>query len=195
MNPALQTRSGVLFEVGNLRPEQVRISDITYRLARIVRFGGDAGSYTVAHHSMAAMALAKHLGYHDRAQAACLIHDLHEAYTGDIPSPMKPVLGEPWFRLERQAFDAVMEALGTWELFTDHLDVVKRVDQLLLHAEARALYPNPPIWVLSSMAAQVPRECLGRRSGEWGDGAWLPVQYQLENLLLELHHLTGAHAS
>lgn len=183
----LQTRSGVLFEVGNLRPEQVRISDIVYRLSRIVRFGGDAGSYTVAHHSLAAMRLAQHLGYHDRAAAACLIHDLHEAYTGDVPSPIKPMLGEAWFSLERQAFEAVMEALGTAELFYDHIDVVKRVDGLLLHAEARALYPNPPIWVLSSMAGQVPREVVGYAYP--GDG----TADSLKAALLELHHLTGVH--
>lgn len=186
-----QTRSGVSFEIGKLRPEQVRISDITYRLARIIRFGGDAESYSVAHHSLAAAALARHLGYGEPAQAACLVHDLHEAYVGDISTPMKAALGESFRVIDRQAQEAVLEAFGMSEVFWDHHDTVKRVDALLLHAEARAFYPNPPEWVYSTLAGQVPRECLGYRL----DGEILPAQWRLEKDLRGLADLTGVHLS
>ena len=188
-----QTRSGVFFEVGNLRPEQVKIKDITYRLARIIRFGGDAESYSVAHHSLAAAALARHLGYSEAAQAACLVHDLHEAYVGDISTPMKRVLGESFRVIDRQAQEAVLEALGMTEIFWDHHDTVKRIDALLLHAEARAFYPSPPSWVHVALANQVPREILFLSSPARPFGGTRPGEYELETELYALGETMGVY--
>jgi hypothetical protein len=68
--------------------------DIAVHLGRTGRFGGwgDRG-WTVLHHSaLASMLWLKFYGPNGVHHA--LMHDFHEAYTGDIPSPVKQCMGK-----------------------------------------------------------------------------------------------------
>lgn len=60
------------------------IEEIAYRLSYINRFNGSIGPYSVAQHSvLVAQALP------DELKLAGLLHDVCEAYLGDVTSPVK----------------------------------------------------------------------------------------------------------
>lgn len=140
------TLNGKCFRPGAITASDVDIRDIAVRLSRIHRFGGDS-PLTVAHHSLAAYALARRLyPTAHRVQAAALIHDLHEAYVGDVVTPLKRELGPAFEKVDHAARVAV----------ADHLDVPHwgpewvlawEVDELLVHMEASYVYSPLPAWV------------------------------------------------
>lgn len=68
--------------------------DVVFHLGRTKRFGGWSNpEWSVLHHSMlVAMLYMKSYGVKGMEHA--LLHDAHEAYTGDIPTPVKNILGQ-----------------------------------------------------------------------------------------------------
>lgn len=94
-NPWVQTGSGIAFDLLEPTPEMVNFEvDIAESLARIARFNGHirSGAYSVAQHSvMGADALFRETGDTHLA-GAFLLHDAHEAYIGDIATPVKAAL-------------------------------------------------------------------------------------------------------
>jgi 5'-deoxynucleotidase YfbR-like HD superfamily hydrolase len=64
--------------------------DIVMLLGREPRFGGNGNSeFTVLHHSALVSMIWMVAGYPADKLVYALTHDFHEAYTGDIPSPIK----------------------------------------------------------------------------------------------------------
>lgn len=94
----VRTVSGVLFSISDPRAGDVRPNDIAWALSRINRFNGHTGSSTplnVAQHSVMVMGLLQQAGFTKRETLMFgLLHDAHEAYIGDITSPMKKLLGK-----------------------------------------------------------------------------------------------------
>ncbi len=92
MQPTIEMPSGKLFNLANPDAKTVDIYDIAWNLSRIPRFnGGTIGSqpYSVAEHSIwVAKYLEKRFDNYLLALYG-LLHDAHEAYTGDITSPFK----------------------------------------------------------------------------------------------------------
>jgi hypothetical protein len=88
----LTTACGGSFDLCGQDERQVRINDIAAALAKQCRFNGASiGFYSVAQHScVVADALKRH---GPMVQLLGLMHDAHEAYTGDIAAPVKRVLG------------------------------------------------------------------------------------------------------
>ena len=89
------TASGTEFDLLNPQPEYVHLSDIAHALARIPRYTGHARAglhCSVAEHSVRVCRLAMRAypgpDKHDYHWAA-LLHDAHEAYVGDVSSPLK----------------------------------------------------------------------------------------------------------
>lgn len=85
----LQTHSGIAFDLLEPRAEDVRLDDIALALSRINRFAGHThmAGYNVAQHSYLVMDLMpQHCSPH--LKLAALLHDAHEAYTGDITTPV-----------------------------------------------------------------------------------------------------------
>lgn len=81
-----------------------RPMDTTMVLGRTLRFGGHANpEWTVLHHSML-VALLWLRAYGPEGVEHALLHDLHEAITGDIPSPVKAAIG-------RKEIDRVQDEL------------------------------------------------------------------------------------
>lgn len=72
---------------------QVSLLDVVVQLGRTRRFGG-VGSleWTVLHHSMLVALVWVKAGYPLAELHFALLHDAHEAYTGDIPGPVKAAL-------------------------------------------------------------------------------------------------------
>lgn len=126
------------------QPQQVLLADVARSLAMQVRYLGHVSDfYSVAEHSVACVHLAQRLNYPLEVQRACLLHDAHEAYIGDFPSPFKgEVLGLVEFerrfeRPTRLAFDLPPE---DWDGWGD----VKHVDLLDLHRAGEYLKPDWP---------------------------------------------------
>lgn len=94
MNAYMLTSSGRDFIPAQLMSADVCITDIVHALSLICRFGGHTSEhYSVAQHSLLVARILAALGASPEVQLAGLMHDAHEAYIGDIPTPIKIALG------------------------------------------------------------------------------------------------------
>jgi hypothetical protein len=119
-NPEL-SKSGIV-TCGNLMPYDIfnftkdnvdydfMINSIS-KLNRYIGHNKHENGYTVAQHSVM-MAKAALLVYGDTVLAKqCLVHDLPEAYTGDIMKPLKNAIGSVFDSIEQNIEKCVFEAL------------------------------------------------------------------------------------
>ena len=80
--------TGVKFDLANPQPGDVRIADISHALGLLNRWAGHTKvPYSVAQHSCLVLNVAMKLDPSLTAagKAMVLLHDAHEAYTGDLP--------------------------------------------------------------------------------------------------------------
>lgn len=155
----IQTASGVAFDLLHPRPSHVRLGDIAHALARLPRFGGHAAGRlhpSVAEHSLrCARYVIREAPQHPRAAWCALMHDAHEAYVGDLTSPLKralravaaEVMGSvhpdnvisSFDRLEFGVRNAVATHLCSTPPDDDIRSIVERADLLDLSAEKAEL--------------------------------------------------------
>jgi len=148
----IQTYSGVAFDLEHPRPEMVVLEDIAVALSRIPRFNGhtQGGSYSVAQHSIG----VSHLVPPEHAKWG-LMHDAAEAYAGDMTSPVKWMIGQPYRDLESRILCAVAERFdlpfhGSTVDDSQHIypGAVEHADLVMLATEKRDLMgPEPQPWV------------------------------------------------
>ena len=92
----VQTHTGVAFDLLAPTAAMVRAEDLTHTLAYLPRFGGSLRThYSVAQHSVLCAALVWRRTRDRNAALVALLHDAHEAYTGDIKGPVKALI-ETW---------------------------------------------------------------------------------------------------
>lgn len=123
-------------------PDDIDIHSIGAALSKICRFGGHVPRfYSVAEHSvLAATTAVEHEGVNcSAAIKAVFLHDAAEAYIGDMIRPLKNMMGE--FRRIERLFERAIEQRFNVD-FQEHGDLIKRVDNILLLAEKKALFPN-----------------------------------------------------
>lgn len=143
--PWLQTRSGRAFPLVDPEPSDVHWPDVVYALAHINRFGGHVGPYSVAQHSVL---VAEQLRPEWRAYG--LLHDAHEAFIGDIPTPLKKLLswrsGDPGLWGLADGIDrAILLAAGlTYPVPQEIAEAVKIADVRVMMTERRDLMSKPP---------------------------------------------------
>lgn len=90
----IQTLGGGAFDLLAPEPEQVDFEVIATVLSRLPRYGGHTKvPVNVAAHSLAVAAIVREWGREDAVPHA-LIHDAHEAYIGDIPTPVQRALSD-----------------------------------------------------------------------------------------------------
>jgi hypothetical protein len=136
----LLTASGVEVHPGVLDPAAVHIGDIAHALSLICRFGGhSAVHYSVAQHSLLVVRILDGLGAPREARLCGLMHDAHEAYVGDVPTPIKALLGAAWAEVEHQAEVAVLAAFGLERAMTDWRELIRHADLIALATERRDL--------------------------------------------------------
>lgn len=144
---------------------QVNLDTIATVLARTPRFGGhtERGIYSVGQHcEQGARAILRDTGRQDWS-AAFLLHDAHEAFTGDITTPVARALAAIAAEGEYFGGDIVKRAIRTlksrldaviypaagimWPLPEDCAAVVKEYDVRMCVQEAKArLAPAPFPW-------------------------------------------------
>jgi hypothetical protein len=124
--------------------------DIVEALSRICRFNGHV---VVEHYSVAAHSLLVADQLPDHLKLAGLLHDAHEAYVGDMTSPMKAALGVVGdaYRELAAAFDrAIADRFGLdVALFKD--PAVQTADLRALATEKRdVMAPEPCPWMIGA---------------------------------------------
>lgn len=97
MSTVMETYSGLNVDLARPDPKQITIDDIAWHLSRIPRFGGACRSentYCLAQHSVLVLNRLRQINPNASVveQITALLHDAHEAYTGDPIRPIKNLL-------------------------------------------------------------------------------------------------------
>lgn len=135
------THSGVWVDADTGVPTP---EDIAIQLGRTTRWAGTTSRYySVLHHSMVCLRIAATLSSDATTLLACLLHDAHEAMTGDIPSPIKPeAIKAIQAKIDaRIGLSLNLPALLSGE--AEHRGLVDAVDERALLAEASLLLAGP----------------------------------------------------
>ena len=120
-------------------PAEIDIEDIADGLATAFRFRGlTSVPYTVAQHCALASFNCEH-------PLEALLHDAHEAYMGDVPRPLKKLLGREWYEIENRLQAAIATKFGISAAMRPE---VKLIDDILLATEHRDLQPNSLAWTI-----------------------------------------------
>jgi hypothetical protein len=157
----IQTLGGpYFFEDPGRNPEVFNIEHIAKALSHNCRFTGQVDRFiSVAEHSVTVAEIVElWTGDADKALAG-LLHDAAEALLGDVSSPLKAIIGEPYRRLERKAQAAIFEHYGLRLPFPEE---VKAADMISMATEKRDLVlhdPNP--WPCLAGVAPIPSTVKG----------------------------------
>lgn len=139
MKPAIATATGQYFNFLEPDPLLIDIRDISTGLSNTCRFGGQCKRfYSVAEHCV----LMSHI-VPERFALIALMHDAAEAFTGDIPKPLKQLLPDFAVIEERVEF-AVSQAFGIPVKLPPE---IKTADRQMLCAEQMQVMGNSDEWV------------------------------------------------
>lgn len=119
------------------------LTDIALGLGRMPRFAGQTRRWwTGLHHSLVCCAIGEALApagrSSDRLALLCLLHDAHEAITGDVPAFFKSKELSAW---QEEIDERLFKAFGLWPISLEEHEFIKKVDNIALRAEANVLGP------------------------------------------------------
>lgn len=152
---AMEVSSGRYVDPLNFKKEDASLEDIAHSLGAVSRFTGHTSRrYSVGEHSILCAEICERL-HPNRPMLAlkALLHDAHEAYLNDIPSPWKPrlliELGEKPLRYnvryhevcDQVQSDIELQLLGETASYNDRV-LIKQIDLLALRIEAFFLMPS-----------------------------------------------------
>jgi len=158
------TTGGRTVDLLNITPEDIDLADISWALAHICRFSGHVRRhYSVAEHSINVARLLP-----EPIKIYGLLHDAHEAYIGDISTPMKlalkaeaysdlidsgveDVIDDGFFEriltnIERPIIKAIHNKLGVpWPVSHHVMAAVKYADVTMVEHELQQLFDGPRV--------------------------------------------------
>lgn len=172
--PWVQTHTGRAMDLANPRAEDVHLHDITVALARTTRFAGHTiAPFSVSQHSVLVMRILDWMwlerGHVVPAEMrlAALLHDAHEAYMGDISTPVAnlPGFARPVYALKLRLQRAIHIAVGLPENLPDEwLRTIAHADRVALATEKRDLMaPEPKPWASLPDPAPFPLDSFSYR--------------------------------
>jgi len=136
----MQQSDGKAFDLLDPKPSSISIEVIAKHLSQINRFtGATKFPYSVAQHSVLVSRMCRY-GF----KMAGLLHDGHEAFLGDISTPVKEMLGREKIRAISDRIDlAICHALLDDPAYAEQLwsPHVKEVDTRMMETERLALLP------------------------------------------------------
>lgn len=160
----VQTHTGVAFDLLAPTADMIRLEDLCHTLGHLPRFGGAlACDYSVAQHSVLCAALVWRRTRDSNAAMVALLHDAHEAYTGDIKGPVKALI-ESWApgklgEIERGIDRAIHAWAGVRDYGPEVTAEVKRADrELLIWERDRWLGPPPRPWFCENVRRIAPAD-------------------------------------
>ena len=129
--------SGRTIDMERVVPSDITIEDIAHNLTLIPRFAGNTTRpHTVAEHSILVMQMVEQAGGTPQQMLEGLLHDAGEAYTGDIPAPVKTAVPAIREYEDSVLWPAIAEKFN---LPLEHDELVKRADWVSLFVEADSL--------------------------------------------------------
>jgi uncharacterized protein len=146
--PWIETLSGKQYHLLEPDPAVINIKDIARALAYTCRYVGHCTRfYSVAEHCIHLCNFAP-----PEQKLLALLHDAHEAYCGDVSSPLKraiidlsPYGVSPFDQIERLAQEATEEALGVAARWTEYdRKVVSILDKRICGDEKLAIKHSSP---------------------------------------------------
>jgi len=147
MSDWMMTRSGRRVWPFHMVLSDVNIEDIAHSLSLQCRFNGHCNRfYSVAEHCVHVSAALWSAWDNTLWAKQGLIHDAHEAYTGDLIRPIKERMGTEtalWYKLEEDAEATVAESLQVQWPFDA---IVKVYDQRIIMNEKEALFDGDGPW-------------------------------------------------
>lgn len=142
MGTAIEVASGKLFDFSKPTVGAIKLEDIAQALGNTCRFNGHTKRfYSVAEHSVFVKELVKAHGGTVEQQLAALFHDAHEAYVGDMPTPLKEFVracGDNYDRMVEQV-DVAIGRKFKFDPATMHDDIIRNADLAALWHEAKVL--------------------------------------------------------
>jgi hypothetical protein len=131
--------NGAKVDLWRLEPQDIWLDEICTRLSRLCRYTGALPNfYSVADHSRNLAYLMAIRRDQQRGTAAALMHDMAEAYVGDLVGPIKHGLCPEFIRLEDTVSATVVDAL--WPDMTFEMLVKPHKD--LTRAELNSIRPG-----------------------------------------------------
>jgi hypothetical protein len=115
MTYALKMGRHMIRDILNPTPDEIDLVELEVRLRTVRRFSNDPRALTVHQHRALAHELATYENETSRVKQWCWHHDDHEAITGDIPGPLKALLGTETpllYKIEEKLDLAICEARG-----------------------------------------------------------------------------------
>lgn len=144
--------------------------DLVVLLGRYKRFGNNGDNeFSVLHHSVLVAILWVVAGYPTEELIYALGHDFHEAYTGDIPAPIKnatPEVREAMREVEDMLDNKIYNFLGIQppsELTKKRIKICDKASLIIESMitgpsgsddinQLKVDYPNPEIWRIINKA-------------------------------------------
>ena len=168
------TATGAKVDLRWIGADSISLLDIAHHLAQLNRYTGACSRpYSVAEHSLLVVQLLEHDGETNPSLLqAALMHDAHEAYTADLSTPMKQVVGAAWDIEESRVQKAVLQRFALAEAFCRFASVIKHADMLALSTERAQLLPDSgPAWPVTQTHPPARWVDLSQRAGfDWQDG-------------------------
>ena len=124
LDPRITVGNREMFDFLCPKPEDITLHQISYSISKICRFTGHVAPahdpdaiYSVAEHCVLVSHIASYLHLWNQAPESriatialdALMHDAHEAYVGDVSSPLKSLILELYKPIENRAEDAVIK--------------------------------------------------------------------------------------
>jgi uncharacterized protein len=143
----IQTRTGVAFPLLDPKSDDIDLDDIAHALSMICRFTGHTRTfYSVAEHSVRVAELLP-----PPLKIYGLLHDAHEAYIGDISTPLRDALEHRChgfgseLKYIKAAIDICIYAAFGLDLPTERQKAaIKNADTIMLMTEKRDLIGESP---------------------------------------------------
>lgn len=154
--PWMQLHSGKAFYPYDPQPNDFELEDIAWGLSHECRYNGQCEKFwSVAQHSICVMIEVENWAegncpsHANRLAFLAHMHDAEEGLIKDIPTPLKLLLRD-YEEIKQRVRRAINEKFALdpiIESCRDFLDVIKRADIAVLHAEkAILLGPSPMPW-------------------------------------------------
>ncbi len=145
----MQTSTGGRFYPGAIEQGPIWISDVANGLALTVRYGGQMNInsfYSVAEHSWHLSCYAERQGKNPVTCMAVLLHDAAEAYLGDIPRPLKRLIGPEYGKMEAQLLGRILREYGALAAYLENKDFISEIDTRILKTEKHFLFDDDLPW-------------------------------------------------
>lgn len=105
---------GTVMDLQDPATYEVRVESLAEMLAKVKRFNGFGLS--VASHSQLVASHVYHVTGDPTAALMALVHDAHEAYIGDVSTPVKDALGDSWLVFEANIQGVIINSLEIGDL-------------------------------------------------------------------------------